>query len=195
MSRLAEPTPAKLVVGVIFAQQPVFEAALGRLVDCLGEVDVLGARLAFDQTDYYAPEMGPGLWRRLATFRDLIDPGTLGPIKRRTAMIEAEFATRGRRQVNLDPGYVTLERLVLATGKNFVHRIYLGQGVYADLTLIFERGRFRPLPWTYPDYAGEELRSQMEMIRRKLKYQLAEIKRLPGEVALPASLAEPGPGE
>ncbi|MBU0517224.1 MAG: DUF4416 family protein [Proteobacteria bacterium] len=187
MSRLVEPTPAKLVVGVIYALQDVFEAALCRLVDCLGEVDILGARLAFDQTDYYTPEMGPGLWRRLAAFRDLIDPGTLGPIKRRTAMIEAEFSKQGRRQVNLDPGSVTLERLVLATGKNFVHRVYLGQGVYADLTLVFERGRWRPLPWTYPDYAGEELRSQLEMIRRKLKHQLSEIKRLPGEGSWPVS--------
>ncbi len=195
MSRLAEPTPAKLVVGVIYRQQEVFEAALERLAACLGEVDVLSARLAFDQTDYYAPEMGPGLWRRLAAFRELIDPGSLGPIKRRTAMIEAEFTAQGKRQVNLDPGYVTLERLVLATGKNFVHRIYLGQGVYADLTLIFERGRFRPLPWTYPDYAGEELRSLLEMIRRNLIYQLAEIKRLPGGDGTPASPAKPGPGE
>lgn len=192
MSRLVEPTPAKLVVGVIYGRQPVFEAALGRLVDCLGEVDVLGARLAFDWTDYYEPEMGPGLWRRLAAFRDLIDPGQLAPIKRRTAMIEAEFTEQGRRQVNLDPGYVTLERLVLATGKNFVHRIYLGQGVYADLTLIFERGQWRSLPWTYPDYAGEELRSQLETIRRKLKYQLSQIKRLPGGVSPAVRPESPG---
>jgi hypothetical protein len=162
-----------LVVGFIYAQTGVFQAALSRVEQCLGRIDLLTDRLAFDQTDYYAAEMGDVLYRRVAAFSDLFDPGDLPAVKRLTMALEGEFSVEGRRRVNLDPGYVTLERLVLATAKNFVHRIYLGNGVYADLTLIFQDGRFRSLPWTYPDYAGDDLRGQFEMIRRRLKWRLS----------------------
>ncbi len=179
MSRLTEPTPAKLVVGFIFGQDDVFQAALSRVEQCLGRIDLLTERFAFDQTDYYAAEMGDILYRRVAAFNDLFDPGGLAGVKRLTMSLEGEFSVEGRRRVNLDPGYVTLERLVLATGKNYVHRIYLGGGVYADLTLIYHHGRFRALPWTYPDYAGDELRGEFEMIRRQLKWRLSGIPVFP----------------
>jgi hypothetical protein len=173
LSRPTEPTPAKLVVGFIYGRDDVFEAALARVEQTLGRIDLLTERLAFDWTDYYAAEMGEVLFRRVAAFADLIDPGCLVAVKRLTLALEDEFSVKGRRRVNLDPGYVTLERLVLATGKNFVHRIYLGGGVYADLTLIYQDGRFRAMPWTYPDYAGEELRGQFELIRRQLRWRLS----------------------
>jgi len=103
----------------------------------------------------------------------LIDPNDLVDLKIWTVELEARFSDdMARRQVNIDPGYISIERLVLATGKNNVHRIYLGRGVWADLTLIFQQGEFRPLPWTYPDYASEAVRTVMQDIRRKYLDQL-----------------------
>jgi hypothetical protein len=69
--------------------------------------------------------------------------------------------------VNLDPGLLTPENFILATGKNFSHRVYLGNGVFADLTLVYRNGGFHPLPWTYPDYASEEVRSLLRDLRRE----------------------------
>ena len=104
------------------------------------------------------------------------------------------FSLGERRLANLDPGYVARERLVLATGKNFTHRIYLDQGIYGDLTLIFGRGNWQPLPWSFPDYAQGELPALLDLVRQKYLWQLkamaAMIKSMTaygrGEVETPA---------
>ena len=99
--------------------------------------------------------MGDNLFRKLISFEKLIKPETLSDIKLFTNSIENEhLAEGGKRIVNIDPGYISLEKLVLATGKNFAHRIYLRNGIYADLTLVYKNGDFQPLEWTFPDYAG-----------------------------------------
>jgi hypothetical protein len=77
--------------------------------------------------------------------------------------------------VNLDPGYLTRERLVLATGKNYTHRIYLGGGIFGDLTLTYSRGGFKPLPWSYPDYSRGDLPELLSRMRRKYLWQLGEL--------------------
>jgi len=82
--------------------------------------------------------------------------------------IERDLSVGGRRTVNLDPGMVTPENFILATGKNFTHRVYLRDGVFADLTLVFRKGEYRTLPWTYPDYATEEIRLLLEEVRSEL---------------------------
>jgi hypothetical protein len=97
-------------------------------------------------------EMGAPLIRRWASFRSLVPQDTLPAVKRRVQDLETRWSLQDKRRVNIDPGLLTAERLVLATGKNYSHRIYLGQGVFADLTLLFYRGSYHPLPWTYPDY-------------------------------------------
>ena len=148
-----------------------------RLESLFGPIDILTPIRSFDRTDYYQAEMGPGLMRRVAAFEHLIDPGGLARIKMVTNGIENEFCgPGGQRRVNLDPGALSLERFLLATGKNFLHRVYLAHGVYADLTLLYEQGEFRPLPWTYPDYTEKELGSDLMVIREKLKTQLRWMK-------------------
>ena len=92
-------------------------------------------------------------------FQDLVEQIALAEIKRHTNSIEQTYALEGKRQLNLDPGYLLYERFVLASGKNFTHRVYIGNMIYADLTLIYQKGAFQTLPWTYPDYA--EARSQI----------------------------------
>ncbi|HIC91403.1 MAG TPA: DUF4416 family protein, partial [Syntrophaceae bacterium] len=91
-----------------------------------------------------------------------------------TNSIEKHFCIDHKRRVNIDPGYITPERLVLATGKNYSHRIYLRDGIYADLTLIFKKGSFRPLEWTYPDYATSQVIELMNAIRKRYISQLRE---------------------
>jgi hypothetical protein len=95
----------------------------------------------------------------------------LAAVKLATNAVENEYAENGRRRFNLDPGYLTRERLVLATGKNFVHRIYLGQGIFADLTLIYRKGRFEALPWTFPDYRTEAIQTILTRIRATIPTQ------------------------
>jgi hypothetical protein len=103
----------------------------------------------------------------MLVFQDLVSPGTLARVKLMTNRLERDHTVGGRRRANLDPGYLTLERFVLATGKNYTHRIYLSRGIYADLTLIYTRGDLRPLPWTYPDYAAPDMIHFLGQVRQK----------------------------
>jgi hypothetical protein len=167
MSVPAPPRPAKLIVGFFLARQTLAEAVAGRLADLFGPVDLASEWLPFDFTDYYEKEMGRPLYRQLLAFKNLIDQEQLPDIKHQTNAIESAFAREDRREVNIDPGYLLLERLVLATGKNFSHRIYLRRGIYADLTLVYRKERFESLPWTYPDYADARLQAFLFEVRKK----------------------------
>jgi hypothetical protein len=132
----------------------------------------IGEIMPFDRTRYYEKEMGSNLVRLFMAFRTLIEPEWLPHIKLWSNELEKQFAAEERRIVNVDPGYVAAERLVLATCKNFTHRIYLGQGIYADLTLLFHQKSFRALPWTYPDYADERQLAMLGAIRSRYLLQL-----------------------
>uniref|UniRef100_A0A7C2E2C8 DUF4416 family protein n=1 Tax=Ammonifex degensii TaxID=42838 RepID=A0A7C2E2C8_9THEO len=166
------PEPVKPVVGVFTREETLFAGAVEALAARLGEPDYISPLLNFDQTAYYTREMGPGLRRRIYAFPRLIDPGDLASLKRWTNQLEDTWRVGGKRQVNIDPGYLSLAKLVLATTKDNVHRIYLGDGIYAEVTLFFRKGRFHPWPWTYPDYASEEYRAIFEHIRELYRKQL-----------------------
>lgn len=182
MSLPAVPLAVKPLVSLILARDDLVEPVLQRLVPYFGPVDLVGPLWPFSLTDYYAPEMGEGLWRGLASFLHLADGAHLPAWKQFTNAVEQALALGGRRLVNLDPGYVARERLVLATGKNYAHRIYLGQGIYGDLTLLAGRHGFYALSWSYPDYAQEPLRELLNLVRRKYLWQLKELKRRCSEV-------------
>jgi len=167
--------PAKLVVGFILKERDLVGSIVDRLLDRFGPLDLISPWLPFDYTNYYTREMGQPLIRRLLCFKSLVAQDALAEIKCATNQIEAVFASDHRRRVNIDPGLLSLERFVLATGKNFAHRIYLTAGIFADLTLIYRKGRFETLPWTYPDYAGPQLQAYLAKIR--CKYQV-DLKRL-----------------
>jgi hypothetical protein len=167
LSQPQAPQPAKLVVGIFLNDKQLLDRVVGPLRSAFGAVDMLSPWFDFDYTDYYASEMGKPLYRRMVAFRTLIHQETLAAIKCRTNAIEATLTEGGRRRVNIDPGYLLHERFVLATGKNFTHRIYIGQGIYADLTLMYQKGEFRTLPWTYPDYAAADMQAFLARVRRK----------------------------
>ena len=151
--------PAKLGIGVLVRGRSLLEPVVAELRGRYGAIDMISPWYPFDYTDYYGAEMGAPLYRRILFFRDPIEQTLLPEIKLQTNDIETRFHVNGKRSVNLDPGYLLLERFVLATGKNYTHRIYLDKGIYADLTLVFQNGAYQPLPWTYPDYRSSELRA------------------------------------
>ena len=167
MSRPQLPKPAKLLVGLIMQEKRYIAAAADALIEKFGPVDMASSWLPFDYTTYYEPEMGTPLSRRILAFKTLIKQSELAQIKLATNELEQEYSPGGKRTVNLDPGYLLHERFVLATGKNYSHRIYIGRRIYADLTLIYKDGRFRALPWTYPDYADERMLTYLQQVRNK----------------------------
>ena len=172
MSLPQPPTPAKLIAGFFLNDKALADDIVKDLQDRLGSVDMISAWLAFDFTTYYEKEMGAPLSRRLVVFNTLMEQTQLAAIKQMTNAVEQKYQRQGQRRINIDPGYLLPERFVLATGKNFAHRIYIGQGIYADLTLIYQKGAFRTLPWTYPDYADKHLIDFLTLVRNKYMLDL-----------------------
>ncbi len=175
MSVLKEPKPAKVLTALLFNpsldQKNVFEI----LTAHFGDMDFISESIRFDYSAYYEPEMGSDLIRRFVTYRDLKEQDGLVSLKLLSVEIENMFKNNGNRRLNIDPGLITLERLVLATGKNYTHRIYLGKGVFGDLTLIYKKGSYTPLPWTYPDYREPVVIGWLNKIRQKYNQQLRGI--------------------
>lgn len=187
MSRPENPTPARPFASFFFVDKEKLNGALAQLDKSMGERCFTSEAQPFVRTDYYKREMGEGIHRIFAAWIKLVDPCDLVKFKLEAWEIEEKFQrdTAGR-MVNIDPGLIEEGRLTLATGKPAHHRPYLGQGVYADLTLIFERKSFRPLPWTYPDYGEPEV---VEMLN-KLRAQY--IKDLRGQASDCPCLAKMG---
>ena len=154
MGKAREPRPVKLISSLFSANETLLAVARGALADLFGPLDYQSELLPFDHTRYYEREFGAGLLRQIVAFAILIAPERLAEIKHATNDLERTWSVDGRRRVNLDPGYVSLCKLVLATTKDYAHRIYLGQGIYAEVTLQFKHGAFRAFEWTYPDYAS-----------------------------------------
>jgi len=110
----------------------------------------------FNHTEYYTPEMGAGLLKYFAAFTGTGDPGHLPDYKLKAIDEENRLANEGKRVINIDPGYLAVEKIVMASTKNFTHRIYLGKGIYGDLQLMRKDGIYAPMPWTYADYIRQE---------------------------------------
>ncbi len=158
MGDAAQPAQARLFCGMLAAEDALFARAEGLLEEAFGTLDCASEIIPFTFTDYYAAEMGEGLLRRFVSFAPPVDAGKLADIKRRTIELERQLAETSqpmRRRVNLDPGYITPAKVVLATTKNFAHRIYLGRGIYAEITLNFDRNGCVFHDWTYPDFRSE----------------------------------------
>ena len=174
MSTPSEPEKVKLITSLFSPQKDLIDQVIPEMESIFGPVDWKSGELFFDRTKYYAREMGWPLFRRFISFKDLIRPEDLIEVKLKTNHIEKHYVEEGKRRINIDPGYIALERLILATGKNYTHRIYLGQGIYADLTLIYQRGTFQPLEWTYRDYSDPEMIDCFNRLREDYKNQLRE---------------------
>ena len=172
MSAPREPEDVKLVSSLFSPQEPLLGQVIRELQVSFGPVDWTSPPLCFDRTRYYEREMGWPLHRRFVSFRRLIRPEEIVQVKLMCNQTESKHSVAGKRQINIDPGYISLERLILATGKNYTHRIYLSKGIYADLTLVFRKGTFVTLQWTYRDYADPVVINYFNDVRARYKMQL-----------------------
>ena len=156
MGRIKKPLPGRLIVAALYSSPEALDSAIRQCEKKFGDVIFETEQVQFTHTDYYQEEMGDNLRRKFFAFQKLVERDRLADIKRWTNDLEAKYGDRVGdfvfRTVNLDPGILTLANLTLASTKDFAHRIYLNDGIFAETTLLFERGEFQFLPWTYPDY-------------------------------------------
>jgi hypothetical protein len=165
-------TLEKLVMGVLSSLPGSGDEVKTLLLEQWGPADFCSEPIPFTFTDYYRREMGSNILRTFLSFERLVDPSSLARVKLRTNELEKRFSEGGLRHVNLDPGVMALSRFSLATTKESAHRIPLADGIYAEITLLYSRGTFRPLEWTYPDFRSAAYLSALNEIRRLYKDQL-----------------------
>lgn len=189
MAEPSEPSKVKLICGIIAASRELLAQAVESLRSAFGPVDIVSDVMDFDTTHYYDHEMGQPLYKQFVAFADLVQRDSLIAAKRLTNEIERQFATKlvrqgetvagdsqplPRRPINLDPGYIEPSKLVLASMKNFSHRIYLGKGVYAEVTLMFHKDGWEAFAWTFPDYASGRYFPFFTQARTRMRQQLEE---------------------
>ncbi len=147
--------PVKLICGVLFSGSADMRRVDSDLEGVLGRIDGKSPIFDFEFTEYYTDEMGSGLKKLFYSFERLVMPDSLADIKHSSIAIEFEYSKDSRRTVNLDPGYLEESKLVLASTKNFSHRIYLRDNIWAEVTLSYANDNFTTHAWTYPDYASD----------------------------------------
>jgi Domain of unknown function (DUF4416) len=177
MAQPKEFAPVKLICGVIYKEDALYSDVRKKLEGEWGRVDSESPAFPFDLTGYYEDEMGAGLKRRFLSFEGLIDPDTLPERKLWTIALEAAVAReRGTpgRPANIDPGYLSASAVVMATAKDFAHRIPLARGIYAHLEFLFTRTGVRTLDWTYPDLRREPVQAYFRAVRDVCLRQLRE---------------------
>jgi hypothetical protein len=158
-----------LLTALMYREDTIYKQALKKLTDKFGEIETEGPPYNFNFTDYYFKEMGQPLLKRLVVFKEPINRDELVKIKLYTIKVERELSVEGRRKVNIDPGYITKANLVLATTKEFPHRIYLGSGIFGEVTLTFKKDGCSYFDWTYPDFKTPEVCEFLQKIRKKIK--------------------------
>ena len=167
-----EAEPVKLIMAILYRDEDLVESCLDTLQQSFSPMDYRGEPVPFDFTDYYNLEMGSGLKRVLVAFEQLVPPDALPDIKATTRDLERSIARDNRRKVNIDPGYLDLFKLVLASFKARGNKLYLGRGVWGDMTLYFEKGQFHPFQWSFPDFQHGTYHPQLKEIRERYKQQL-----------------------
>ena len=181
MWNLKEPKPVKLIIGILAANYQCLHTAADALINKFGNADFMSNVWPFDKTGYYRDQTGSRILRQFVSIEQLIELARLAKIKHQTNKLEQKLAkTLGiplPRPVNLDPGIIEPSKLVLATTKNYSHRIYIGRKIYAEVTLIFDKGRWQPLDHTYPDYRQQCYFDFFEKVRTRLLEQLKSCRR------------------
>jgi len=176
MWKLKDPNPVKLIIGILAADRQCLHAAIEAIEAKLGKAGLVSDVWPFDKTNYYKDETGKHILRQFVSIERLIDPGKLAKTKHTTNKLEQKLAARLAlplpRPVNLDPGIIEPSKLILATTKNYSHRIYIGKKMYAEVTLIFDKGSWRPFNHTYPDYRQQCYFDFFDKVRKRLLEQL-----------------------
>lgn len=180
MWEIQDILPVKLVVGVLACDEAALRESHGPLAAAYGPADLVSEVYPFDMTDYYADQTGAHILRQFLAFENLIDPGRLAAIKHETNRMEQNLAKQLKmplpRPVNLDPGFVEPSKLVLASTKNFAHRIYIGGGMYAEVTMTYNKGRWETFAFTFPDYKSGRYDAFFTAVRQRVAAQQRQLK-------------------
>lgn len=174
MGEFKEPQPGKRFLGCILRSSDDPTEALTALGGEFGPVDCMSDALPFSSTDYYSKEMGASLVRQFFSFEPLAPADALVEMRHLTQSLEEEFRIEGNRRFNLDPGLLFADQVVIATTKNYAHKIYLGRGVYGDLTYLFRERAYHPLPWTFPDL---RLDNRLDFFRKVREIYMRQRRR------------------
>ena len=173
---LQNPQPVKLIIGILAANETALAAAVKAISKSFGVIDLTSDVWPFTQTDYYKDELRPNALRQFVSIENLIDPGKLAQIKHDTNSLEQQLADSLKlslpRPVNLDPGFIEPSKLILASTKNFSHRIYIGNKMFAEVTLMYEKGNWRHFEYTFPDYRQSCYQDFLSKVRTRLLEQL-----------------------
>jgi hypothetical protein len=171
MRKPSPPAPVLLFVATLYHDEEYFSAARRKLQDLFGDSILESQPLPWDYSGYYADELGSPILRRFIFFGNMINRETLPDIKLETYRIEEQMSMGGKRSINLDPGYITPYHVVLASTKNYSHRVYIGKGIFAEVTLIYKEkdGRYQPNLFTYRDYASDAYADIFSQARKLLK--------------------------
>lgn len=176
MWELHKPKQVKLIIGVLAANEVALAATVKAISGKFGKIDLTSEVWPFTQTDYYKDELGPNALRQFVSIEKLIDPGKLAKIKHITNKMEQKLADllemKLPRPVNLDPGFIEPSKLILASTKNFSHRIYIGHKMFAEVTLMYEKGNWRHFEYTFPDYRQSCYQDFLSKVRTRLVEQL-----------------------
>jgi hypothetical protein len=167
----------KLFVGLLTAKEEFFTKVKEALEKVWGKVEEESSIFPFLHTHYYDEELGFPILRKFFVFKGLFELEQLYKVKLLTNSLEKDFSVGGRRCVNIDPGYICLSKIVLFTHKDWVHRIYIKDGVYAESTLYFKEGSFHPFEWTYPDYRSKDYIHFFNKVRSNYKKELRAQKQ------------------
>lgn len=168
--------PVKLFTAVTISDKNLWPSILEKLENLYSKVDRQIDWYFFHHTDYYREEMGENLSKKMVSFTELIWAEKLVDIKLTTNDLEKDFSKNKKRKVNIDPGYLTAAKIVLATTKNYSHRIYLGRGIFGDVHLRYQQHQFQANEWTYPDYKEPLVIEFFEAVRKKYMEQLLNYK-------------------
>ncbi|MCF6153843.1 MAG: DUF4416 family protein [Candidatus Brocadia sp.] len=174
---ISKPKPVNLLIGILTSIPEILREIGKTLEGYFGPIDLKSDILPFHFTDYYTGEMGKEIQRQFYSFEKLISPDEIAAIKVQTNTLEEFFASSKqyavKRPINIDPGYINESRLILASTKDFSHRVYLYDGIYAEVTLNYRRGKYESFPWTFPDYKSSDYQNFFLLVRelyvRKLK--------------------------
>ena len=177
MGRLRSPERVELITGLLASDTVYFHKAEKLLERHFGKIEYRSAPIPFTQSDYYAEEMGAGIIRKFISFERLQRLDDIYKIKLISNRLEQKLSSNGKRNINIDPGYLDMAKLILLTTKDYSHRIYLRGSIYAETTLHFQAGTFKPWPWTYRDYQTNEYLDIFNNIRQIYKTKMEKICR------------------
>ena len=173
--------PVKLIVGILACDEQALKKSHEPLLNAYGAADLVSPVYPFDLTAYYVDEAGPNMVRQFLAFENLIDPGRLAAIKHETNRAEQELAkqldTPYPRPINLDPGFIEPSKLVLASTKNFAHRIYIGDHMYAEVTMTYNKGAWESFPFTFPDYKSGRYNDFLSQVRDSVVRRQRDLKK------------------